>query len=465
MTRKDSIAARFDMAQHYEQAARIQRIAATELARRIAAAMSPHAPRRILEIGCGTGFLTRELRRLFPQAYITATDIAPGMLQRLARSMPDDAQLVLHRMDGEAPDLTGPFDLICSSLAMQWFADRKAALAALGRLLAPGGHMALATLCAGSFHQWRAAYDAVGRTCPMADYPPCTTLQAEWPDCGAGLWEDAEIIDTPASPLAFVRELRAIGATHTDSSPTDGLRRVLAAAGEGDAPFAVSYHVAYGQFDRAPWPGVFVTGTDTDVGKTVSSAALVRAWNAAYWKPLQSGTDDAPSDSMSLRHLTGPDATRLYPPAASFGASLSPEDAARQADTRIDPDLITLPDHDPAAGPVVVEGAGGVFVPIAPDYLMIDLMARLALPVVLVARSTLGTINHTLLSLAALRARGLRVAGVILNGPLEPVGREAIIRHGQVRILAQFPPITPMGPDAVAQLAALLPPWRDIMQS
>ncbi|AZV38062.1 dethiobiotin synthase [Komagataeibacter xylinus] len=465
MTRKDSIAAGFDSARNYEQAARIQRIAATELARRIAAGMRLHAPRRILEIGCGTGFLTRELRRLFPHAHITATDIAPGMLQRLAHRMPDDGQLVLRRMDGEAPDLTGPFDLICSSLAMQWFADRKAALAALAGLLAPGRHMALATLCAGSFRQWRAAYRAVDRTCPMADYPPCATLQAEWPDCGAGLWDEAELIDTPASPLAFVRELRAIGATHTDSPHTAGLRRVMAAAGAGDAPFAVSYHVAYGQFHRAPWPGVFVTGTDTDVGKTVASAALVRAWNAAYWKPLQSGTDDAPSDSTSLRHLTGLDATRLYPPAASFGASLSPEDAARQAHARIDPARIALPHHDPSAGPVVVEGAGGVFVPIAPDYLMIDLMARLALPVVLVARSTLGTINHTLLSLAALRARGLHVAGVILNGPPESVGRDAIMRHGQVRILAQFPPMTPMGPEAVAQLATLLPPWRDIMQS
>ncbi|GBQ51955.1 dethiobiotin synthase [Komagataeibacter sucrofermentans] len=464
MTRKDSIAARFDTAQHYEQAARMQRIAATELARRIAANAAPHAPRRILEIGCGTGFLTRELRRLFPQAHITATDIAPGMLQRLAQRMPDDDRLVLHCMDGEAPDLAGPFDLICSSLAMQWFADRKEALAALACLLAPGGHMALATLCAGSFRQWRAAYQAVGKTCPMADYPPCTTLQAEWPGCGAGLWQDAEIIDTPASPLAFVRELRAIGATHTDSPRTDGLRRVMAAAGAGNAPFAISYHVAYGQFHRAPWPGVFVTGTDTDVGKTVASAALVRAWNAAYWKPLQSGTDDAPSDSTSLRNLTGLDATRLYPPAASFGASLSPEDAARQAHVHIDPASIAPPSHDPSAGPMVVEGAGGVFVPIAPDYLMIDLMARLALPVVLVARSTLGTINHTLLSLAALRARGLRVAGVILNGPPEPVGRDAIIRHGQVRVLAQFPPVMPMGAEAVAQLAALLPPWRDIVQ-
>ncbi|MCE2563870.1 dethiobiotin synthase [Komagataeibacter sp. FNDCF1] len=462
MTRNARIAACFDAAHDYEQAARVQRMAAQELARRIGYHHGMDAPSRILEIGCGTGLLTRELRRLFPKAHITATDIAPRMLERLARRMPNDDRLTLRQMDGEAPDATGPFDLICSSLAMQWFHHRSQALHGLAALLAPGGRMAFATLADGSFAQWRAAYDRTGVTCPMPDYPTQDALQREWPVSGAGLWQITEIVDTPSTPLAFARELRAIGATHTEHAPaTPGqMRRVLAAARA--RPFAMSYQVAYGQFHRALWPGVFVTGTDTDVGKTVASAALVHAWKAAYWKPLQSGTDDAPSDSTGVRGLTGLDATRLYPPAASFGASLSPEDAARHAHTRIDPAAITLPPHDGTRGPLVVEGAGGVFVPIAENYLMIDLMARLALPVVLVARSTLGTINHTLLSLAALRARGLRVAGVILNGPAEPNGRSAIERHGQVRILAEFPLLSPMGPQAVAQLARRLPSWAQI---
>ncbi|RFD20557.1 dethiobiotin synthase [Komagataeibacter melaceti] len=463
MTRKDRIAASFDAAQDYEQAARVQRIAASELARRIAACHAPDAPLRILETGCGTGFLTRELRRLFPNAHITATDIAPRMLERLAHRMPDDSRLTLHHMDAEAPNLTGPFDLICSSLAMQWFGQRAHTLHLLASLLAPGGQMAFATLGADSFRQWRTAYAHAGVPCPMPDYPTLDTLQGEWPACGAGLWHEAEIVDVPASPLHFLRELRTIGANHTDRLPASAgqLRRVLAAA-EQAGPMVVSYHVAYGLFRSNQWPGVFVTGTDTDVGKTVSAAALVHAWNAAYWKPLQSGTDDAPSDSSTLRHLAGRENLRIYPPAATFGASLSPEDAARHAHARIDPDSLALPHHDATHGPLVVEGAGGVFVPIAPDYLMIDLMVRLALPVVLVARSQLGTINHTLLSLAALRARGLHVRGVILNGPPEPIGRAAIERHGRVRILAEFPPVTPMGPDAVATLAARLPSWSDV---
>ncbi|MFT8711228.1 dethiobiotin synthase [Komagataeibacter rhaeticus] len=462
MTRTARIAARFDAADDYEQAARVQRLAAMELARRIGRQYGQEAPARILEIGCGTGLLTRELRRLFPRAHITATDIAPRMLDRMARQMPGDTHLRLHVMDGQAPDAQGPFDLICSSLAMQWFHNRAQALHALAGLLAPGGHMALATLAAGSLAQWRAAYDRAGVACPVPDYPTQARLQAEWPVMGTGLWEVSQIVDMPATPLAFARELRAIGATHTDHPPATAgqMRRVLAAAGAN--PFTMSYNVAYGQFRRAAWPGVFVTGTDTDVGKTVASAALALAWHAAYWKPLQSGTDDAQSDSTSVRQLARLEDTRLYPPAATFGASLSPEDAAARAHTRIDPAAIALPPHPAARGPLVVEGAGGVLVPIAEHYLMIDLMVRLALPVVLVARSALGTINHTLLSLAALRARGLHVAGVILNGPPEPLARSAIERHGQVRILADFPPVIPMGPEAVAELAGRLPPWAQV---
>ncbi|MDT8872358.1 dethiobiotin synthase [Komagataeibacter rhaeticus] len=224
----------------------------------------------------------------------------------------------------------------------------------------------------------------------------------------------------------------------------------------------MSYNVAYGQFRRAAWPGVFVTGTDTDVGKTVASAALALAWHAAYWKPLQSGTDDAQSDSIQRAAARTAGGHTALSACRHFWRIPLPEDAAARAHTRIDPAAIALPPHPAARGPLVVEGAGGVLVPIAEHYLMIDLMVRLALPVVLVARSALGTINHTLLSLAALSARGLHVAGVILNGPPEPLARSAIERHGQVRILADFPPVIPMGPEAVAELAGRLPPWAQV---
>jgi malonyl-CoA O-methyltransferase len=114
------------------------------------------------------------------------------------------------------------------------------------------------------------------------------------------------------------------------------------------------------------------------------------------------------------------------------------------------------------ADPLVVEGAGGIFVPLNDRDFMVDLMARLALPIVLVARSTLGTINHTLLSLAALRARALPIAGVIVNGPPNPGNRAAIERFGRVRILAELPHVDPLHSAAVAELSARIPPLREV---
>src|SRR4029450_5308145 len=104
----------------------------------------------------------------------------------------------------------------------------------------------------------------------------------------------------------------------------------------------------------------------------------------------------------------------------------------------------------------------GLYVPLNERDFMIDLMARLALPVLLVARSTLGTINHTLLSLAALRARALPIAGVVLSGPPNAGNPPAIERFGQVRVLAELPRIDPLNKDAIERLAALIPSLSEI---
>ena len=155
--------------------------------------------------------------------------------------------------------------------------------------------------------------------------------------------------------------------------------------------------------------------------------------------------------------LAGLPARRLHPPTSELRASLSPEDAAarERALIRI-PALPSplLPGSDP---PLVVEGAGGVLVPVAANTLMVDLIAGLGLPAILVARSTLGTINHTLLSLEALQRRGIRVAGVILNGPVSPGNRSAIERHGAVRVLAEIPAQDHVDASTVERLAALMP--------
>jgi len=205
--------------------------------------------------------------------------------------------------------------------------------------------------------------------------------------------------------------------------------------------------------------GVFVTGTDTGVGKTVAAACLARAWRVGYWKPVQTGTAMADDDTATVVALAGLSSEHVYPPAYALQAPLSPHAAAELEGVRITLDAITLPQ---IAHPLVVEGAGGLFVPLNDRDFMIDLMARLALPILLVARSTLGTINHTLLSLAALRSRGLAIAGVVLNGPPNAGNRVAIERFGHVRVLAELPRVDPLDGAAVERLSALIPPLREI---
>jgi len=202
--------------------------------------------------------------------------------------------------------------------------------------------------------------------------------------------------------------------------------------------------------------GLFVTGTDTDAGKTVVSACLVRRLNAAYWKPVQSGTDDLPEgDSGVVAHLAGLEPARILPPVHVYRAPLSPDQAARREGASIALEDFTLPAGD---RPLVVEGAGGLMVPLNRDHLMIDLIARLGLPVILVARTALGTINHSLLSLQALKARGLPVAGVVFSGPPNPENVEAIAHFGGAPVLGVVPRLDPLTPDAVARAAATLTP-------
>lgn len=194
--------------------------------------------------------------------------------------------------------------------------------------------------------------------------------------------------------------------------------------------------------------GIFVTGTDTDVGKTVASAALVRALDGAYWKPVQSGTADLPEgDSGIVAHLAG---VPVLPPRHNFAAPLSPDQAAALEGRSIALDDFALPACD---RPLVVEGAGGVLVPLNDQVLMIDLMERLGLPVVVAARTGLGTINHTLLTLQALRARDLTVAGVVLLGPLNARNRTAIEHFGAVRVIGEIPPLAPLTPETLANAA------------
>ena len=181
--------------------------------------------------------------------------------------------------------------------------------------------------------------------------------------------------------------------------------------------------------------GFFVTGTDTDVGKTLVSSWLLTQLDASYWKPVQAGVIPETNSSV-VRRLAeiGPD--RVLPEAYVLPEAIAPHEAARRAGIAIDMAKFVPPAPDRL---LVVEGAGGLMVPLTNTAYVIDLAAELHLPVILVARSTLGTINHTLLSLEAIRRRGLPLAGVVINGPETPHNRAAIERYGQVEVIAEIP--------------------------
>jgi len=195
---------------------------------------------------------------------------------------------------------------------------------------------------------------------------------------------------------------------------------------------------------------IVVTGTDTDVGKTVFAAALTAALGASYWKPVQAGTDDG-TDRQRVARLAGIAPDRILPEAYSLATPCSPHRAAAIDGVTIDLARLALPE---VAGPLVVEGAGGVLVPIVGTTTFADLFARWARPVVLVARTALGTINHSLLSIEALRARGVPIRGIAFIGDAVPDSEETIVRLGDTRRLGRLPFVPDLTPDALARAFA-----------
>jgi dethiobiotin synthetase len=181
----------------------------------------------------------------------------------------------------------------------------------------------------------------------------------------------------------------------------------------------------------------FVTGTDTNVGKTVACALLCAALDAIYWKPIQTGRRQG-TDRRKVIELAGLPRFRAIREAFCLAPPLSPHLAAHISHVRIELEKISLPRILPSEN-LIVEGAGGVLVPINKKHLMVDLMKRLRLPVLLVARTSLGTINHTLLSLAALRSRRVPVRGVILVGQRNRENQEAIERCGNIEVVGSIP--------------------------
>jgi dethiobiotin synthetase len=181
-----------------------------------------------------------------------------------------------------------------------------------------------------------------------------------------------------------------------------------------------------------------VTGTDTDVGKTVVSAMLTLALDGIYWKPIQAGTADG-TDRQRVATMTGLPEGHFRRERYVLGEPLSPHRAAELDGVEIRPEHLDLPSDVPDGRWLIVEGAGGVLVPLNRGMLQAELFARWRAPVVLCARTSLGTINHTLLSLEALKRRGIEMLGIVFIGEPMPDTERTIVEFGQAKPLGRLP--------------------------
>ncbi|WP_320666942.1 dethiobiotin synthase [Prochlorococcus sp. MIT 1307] len=193
--------------------------------------------------------------------------------------------------------------------------------------------------------------------------------------------------------------------------------------------------------------GLIVCGTDTDIGKTIVSALLVQGLDAIYWKPIQSGLEHG-GDTGQVSKLLNLPKERWIREAYRFHAPVSPHWAAEQENQFIDPEKLQLP---LVKKTLVIETAGGLLVPLTRQFLQIDQLLSWKLPVLLVAKSGLGTLNHTLLSIEALRSRNIPLLGLILNGPHHADNPKTLEQIGNVQIIGQLPTLMEINAKTLAE--------------
>jgi dethiobiotin synthetase len=193
-----------------------------------------------------------------------------------------------------------------------------------------------------------------------------------------------------------------------------------------------------------------ITGTDTGVGKTIFAAALTSALKAHYWKPVQAGLDEE-SDSVIVQRLAGCDNDRILPEVYRLKTPCSPHRAAEIDGIEIDPDHLAPP---PVSGSLIIEGAGGALVPLNRSFLYADMFECWGLPVIIVARTMLGTINHSLLTIEALRKRQVLVHGIAFVGEANEDSEATICEIGQVRRLGRLEQLDPIDPHSLARAFA-----------
>jgi dethiobiotin synthetase len=195
---------------------------------------------------------------------------------------------------------------------------------------------------------------------------------------------------------------------------------------------------------------IFVTGIGTDVGKTVVSAMLVEALKADYFKPVQTGAFFT-SDAKKIERYISNSVSKIHPESYSLGQYMSPHAAAEQEGIRIELSKIELPKTD---NPIlIVEGAGGIMVPLNEEEYMVDIIQKFDAGVVLVIQNYLGSINHSLLSLDVLKFRKIKLLGVVFNGSPHKMSEDIIIKYSGSKLLGRISKEVEINKDVISRYA------------
>jgi dethiobiotin synthetase len=202
---------------------------------------------------------------------------------------------------------------------------------------------------------------------------------------------------------------------------------------------------------------LFVSAIHTDSGKTLVSAILCEALNADYWKPIQSGE---PRDVDTIARLIRNPQQRIHPSTYDLKVPVSPHQSAAMDGVHIAPNLILRP---ACSNTLIIEGAGGLLVPLAPQYTIADLIAQLRAPLVLVSNYYLGSINHTLLSLHYIKSQNLPLKGIIFNGRENKYSRQAIMASCPAPVLMHLPPLASVNQETVQELAEKFKSELDVL--
>jgi len=200
---------------------------------------------------------------------------------------------------------------------------------------------------------------------------------------------------------------------------------------------------------------IFVTGIGTGIGKTVVSAVLVEKLKADYWKPIQSGDQDD-TDTARVKSLVTNSISFFYPEAYKLSQPFSPHKSAAIDGINIDPEKIVLPAIN---NTLIIEGAGGLMVPLNNKFLMLDLIRQLNAEVILVSQNYLGSINHTLLSVYALQHENIPVKGIIFNGPKDIYSKDFILEYSGLELLGHIPEYPFIDKKAIIEAGNYVSEW------